>query len=428
MAGAMLTSSDSPIGIPSLQGYYYPGTSVMLQSGLIVYLKCNRNALGTTVEVEPMKRFSEAQASFKIVRQPITEPNLVGLNELVTTGKSVSISVDDIQELVFIFHAEKLIEDFPQAFLHGMENVFVCRYDHQGNTHDTERWATFPSDMEVYKANNIPCQNSDIWRSLIDIQYEMHKILGRVSEKQGLFSRNRSNLRLSLTSWYYIRRVCNRVPCHEGIRKSRKRLLSHGLQLSSVQKKASTSLIRFETEADIKKLVSLFGTTVVADVRKRRPRIGVTEGIDTNDAINVIVGESDRETPYVRLTSRNGVEFDYDGGELVIRVRYRLYQLQHSYITGEVTKCPSAILLDLIERNTTQGDESPEEDDDEVSIKEDDDFAIDGLLYRVLVSHRNSHVTSKCIYPIRGNNRLNELVRFDDLTTIRELINKNRIN
>jgi hypothetical protein len=142
-----------------------------------------------------------------------------GLNELVTTGKSLLISVDDIQELVFIFHVEKLTKYFPQAFLHGMENVFVCRYDHQCNTHDTERWPTLPSDMEVYKANNIPCQNSDIWRSIIDIQYEVHKILGRISKKQVFFpSRNRSNLRLPPTSWYYIRRVCDGIPRNEKIR------------------------------------------------------------------------------------------------------------------------------------------------------------------------------------------------------------------
>jgi hypothetical protein len=99
-------------------------------------------------------------------------------------------------------------------------------------------------------------------------------------------------------------------------------------------------------------------------MRKHQPRIGVTEAVDTNDAINSIIGESERENPYVRLTSRNEVDFDYNGGELVIPFRYRLYQLQHSGITGVVTKCPSTILLDLIERNTITHGENTEGDYD----------------------------------------------------------------
>jgi hypothetical protein len=88
----------------------------------------------------------------------------------------------------------------------------------------------------------------------------------------------------------------------------------------------------------------------------------------------------------------------YDGDELVITVQYQLYLLQHSCTTFELLECPSKLLQNLIQRTATDAEETfiidSTVDDKDMKINEDDEFAMNGLLYC------NNYVLAKCIYPI----------------------------
>jgi hypothetical protein len=204
-----LMQSDGPMLIPSLQGFFYPATFVRLYNGVIGCLRRSLRGAGyPMVELEIFTPFVEAERSFSISRRPIMEPSLMDIQEVVKSGGSSVVRVDEIEDLVFVFHMTQLTLDYPHAFLQGMRMVKLCRFDGNGDAIDPQQWATFPSDMECYKQYSIQCPNRDIWQSLVAIQCELHQMLGRLSEKQGMFSKNTGNLRFLPFAWHYILRAC----------------------------------------------------------------------------------------------------------------------------------------------------------------------------------------------------------------------------
>jgi hypothetical protein len=60
-------------------------------------------------------------------------------------------------------------------------------------------------------------------------------MLGRVSAKQGMFSKNTGNLRFLPIAWNYILRACGEATLCDGFVSSTKRALGLGLELLSVK-------------------------------------------------------------------------------------------------------------------------------------------------------------------------------------------------
>jgi hypothetical protein len=59
-----------------------------------------------------------------------------------------------------------------------------------------ELWRRFPSDYEEYIDYYPNCVPSTVWKALLATQQVFRKLLGRVSENQGMYPKGRSNLRL----------------------------------------------------------------------------------------------------------------------------------------------------------------------------------------------------------------------------------------
>jgi hypothetical protein len=423
-----LIPPDGPKYIPSVLGYYYPGTFVRLSRGLIGLFVCALPEVGsTTIQVEVLRPFDEAEYLFKIARNPIDDPNLVDVQEVVRSGVHKNVDVGEVEDIVFVFHLMKVTRDFPHVFIQGMQNVYLCRFNSEGHHVDPEHVASFPSEDARYIAYQIQCPNKDIWYAIVAMQGELRRLLGRISEKQGLFSKNKGCLRISPMAWNYMKRQCHgKIATREGTRYSYKRILENGLTLSSVKCTSPTSMLRFETTEEISVFTSIFGNTAVVDVRKRRPRKGEKKEIIRNDSINIVVGAVEREEPFTKRTSKDGIDFTYDGDELAINVRYSLYILQRNRLTRDLIECPCELLKNIIERKgATLAVSSSDDDSDVRSVNENDEFTIGDRLYRVVEVHRDSHVLAKCIYPIRGNEKLNTVERIDNVEHVKNLINNN---
>ena len=93
-----------------------------------------------------------------------------------------------------------------------------------------------------------------IWRSISVVQDVLMKMLNRVSERQGLFSRSREKLPLfPEESWFYFCRRAGIEPIKRSGRRVRQRLL-FGLKSQSKRVDTEVEILHFQTEEQLKKL------------------------------------------------------------------------------------------------------------------------------------------------------------------------------
>ena len=172
----------------------------------------------------------------------------------------------------------------------------------------------------------------------------------RSSEKQGSFSRVSSQVVVGKEPWQFllskvateIRPPIGRMACIS------KRVVEPGLLLTSKKQVYYSTMIRLETEGELRCLSSILGELLTTDVRKRRPKYRVIDSLHLHDAINVVAGSEERETPFRHRTYKQGIDFIYDGSNRVrIRMRYHRYQYAVPLVT------PSTIMTHAIQRKTT---------------------------------------------------------------------------
>jgi hypothetical protein len=142
---------------------------------VIARFHCVPRHLGDNViQIEELRQFKEAKA--------LDDPNLLNMTELVPSGVLIIYEVKHIIEVVFVF-----------KYLHvpimGMWNAYICRYDTSGLPLQALAYNAFLSNIVRYKVCNIICVNRLIWTSIVAIQEEMRRLLGQISEKQGIISR-----------------------------------------------------------------------------------------------------------------------------------------------------------------------------------------------------------------------------------------------
>jgi len=70
----------------------------------------------------------------------------------------------------------------------------------------------------------------------------------------------------------------------------------------------------FEMESNIDALIGILGETVITDIRKRKPKIGLAPAtLMSLDQVNVIVGKPVCEMPFCTRTKNDGVDLIFDG-------------------------------------------------------------------------------------------------------------------
>ena len=130
-----------------------------------------------------------------------------------------------------------------------------------------------------------------------------------------------------------------------------------GLKRESKSLKTTTYLLRFETEAQLCLLRSIFGDTVTCGVRRRRPKVGTSKYLQENDNLSFVVGYNETEVPFVKRTVRTGVDLRYDQRNLTVAIRYEKYQYTVDE-QGKSKSCPSAHLASTIDDVAACADDS----------------------------------------------------------------------
>lgn len=386
--------------------------------------------------VKLLLSFADALPFSQVNRTALDTRSLRDIPELVVSSETSEFASDDVT-LAFVFHYEQLDEQL--AYIQGMQNVYLVRFDRNGEDVPHSDFFSFPSLQTTFQG---VCLASSVWRSLVAIQEETHRLMGRVSERQGLFCEARGTVQgLPLPSWRYIQRIASGKEFVTTSRSQSKRIFLSDLEVASKRVKKACTLMRFKSHSDIYCLIRLLGDTAIADVRKRRPKLGTSHDLEQNDAINTIVGAPDNQPPalFERKTKSDGVDFEYieEDAMLHLTVRYRKYLVRRNS-NGILVNCPSAYLARLInmecvyrevENRGADADGDGGDDDDAAVVGDHQifvagaEFSYDDSLYRV-VEHRliEGKVYATCVYPKNQNPLFGVIRTVSDLSEIRRRI------
>ena len=146
---------------------------------------------------------------------------------------------------------------------------------------------------------------------------------------------------------YVVRRASPLVQPVEGQGSRVSAFTIGGMTRQSKSLKSTTYLLRFETEAQLSLLRSIFGDTVTCGIRRRRPKVGMSKFLRENDDLNVVVGSEEAETPFKKRTVQQGVDLRYDNRCIAVAIRYQKYQYTVD-ANGYPIDCPTAHLSTVI--------------------------------------------------------------------------------
>jgi hypothetical protein len=265
------------------------------------------------------------------------------------------------------------------------------------------------------------CFASHLWTQLVAIKLEVIKLLGRVSQSQGSFSKSRVRLpNVTKDTWFFLqyqfRDFFPQSGCATTSRARVCRVTETGLLLKAARINRECTVLRFETQEHLLRLSNVFGDGITCGQRCRLPRVAIPKRIATNDIINVVRG-ADSAVPFVYRTERDGIDLEYDGtSDLFLTVRYTRY----AYTPSNLEVC-DPLLFSLIHRcNPCESIE------DNSRIVSGSEFAdADGCLYRV-TGMDTTHIVATCFYPVCDNHLHGRSKRFD-VQLAKDLI-KERLN
>jgi hypothetical protein len=309
---------ETPVYIAKAKGLFSPGSFVELASGRVALLM-KTEGLGNSglphsdlphnlrpkrVKVALLHPFAIRQ--FSIDRSPCLSPDCRYVPELFISNDEVVVSTQEIERICFVFHPS--MPCLKLVCIQGMSAVFICRYNQSGEAIAMDSWRRFPSDYKEYIKYFPTCVPSTVWKAVSATQHVFRKLLGRVSENQGLYPKGRFNVRLSAEAWQYmIGKIEDSIPIRKAHRSTVKRSVRSGLVLTTERDSRSSVVYRFETRQDIQLLVKILGETAIADVRKRKPKLGMQLVLRGNDTINVVACSTVvREAKFARRNEEDG--------------------------------------------------------------------------------------------------------------------------
>jgi hypothetical protein len=436
---------DRLVPVASVSSYLSVGTFVQLDTKAVGRIIRTNSTKGTRIKASSEKDVTvnlfKAPADINfwavdLLYSPLTNPGVRHCTELVQSTEVLVVDKDKIVRVVFVFHVSYLLETCAFISIQGMSIAFVIRYCSDGSKVRDDYCLPFPSHYPIFACHIGECYSSRVWRGIILLQQEIWKILGRVSEKQGLFANGKGKLLVSADVFHYIKKFCisQNVPIQPPHPVKRyKRRIDTGYSVKAVTMATEAIMIRFETASDMLCFRYLFGEFANSNIRKKRPRINDDPtSLQENDAINLVVGKEERGQ-FTRRTADDGIDFVFDGYELVIKIRYRRYLYKVNRI-GTTVGCPCPVAVRLIQENghdeqghvANEDEESTLDDASEVvEIEEDSEFEFNGGLYRVQhLVNGGQAVSAICIHP---PNRADAQLTFDNLDLVRDLI-KERLN
>ena len=383
-----------------------------------------------SVRVNIFRYMKEAQQSEGFLCPDLVNVNhLRHLTEVVQTIEVRVVPTIDIVNLSFVFSMTSL-EDPSDLFFtcQGMVFAFLLRYrctivSTAGDVASTLQSALlvivpdgcclpFPSRYEDAKYND--CFAHRVWNNVITIKMEMTKLLGRYSQQQGLYGKERCRLsNITTETWGFLKLqfgnlvVGDSSSCCVGFSSRVRiyRVIESGLVVRAARVKRSCTIMRFETKTHLGQLCKVFGESVTAGQRCRLPKVASPKPLCTNDVVNVVCGSDNIEPVFNVRTVLDGIDLEFDGScELFITMRYRRYGY-----SSNLEGC-DPLLASLICRQPLMRSEDDYDSDDEsnnsyiIMMGSEFEDNIDGCLYRVIGVDSTTHVRAKCFYPRQHNN------------------------
>lgn len=324
------------------------------------------------------------------------------------------IKSEAIKSIALVFRPTAIEnEDFHP--MQGMFNVFLARYRSDNSLIPIDCCLPFPDEYPEYRL----CRSYAlrVFLELEEVKNAMSKILGRIAQSQGDNSRKSLTLQISKEAWMHIYRH-SLLGCKRTVSMWRpKRLFETGARLRSGHVGSNDAqLIRWETVAELQELLSLLGEGVLCNVRKRAKR-GKTKPLNMHDCFNVVTGSIEREAPFKRFTSNDGVDFIFDGDTTFrVTIRYRLYVHE-----GALSNVPCEYLKRFIKRQDTtvssevEVEDDHESDDDAYQLECGLQFQYQQRLYEVSNIWANGIVTCICTFP-RERQGHEILLPYNDVT------------
>jgi hypothetical protein len=306
--------------IPTCSILVPPDTTVRLADGRIARIIASQETMDETaaggvlngvppVQIQNFPTLSETQASFSIRHSAALSQELMWVPEIVFSSGPEDTAIVEaaaIVDIVFVFHVDTVMTEYPSMHFRGMRNVYLIRFYKSGEPLVEGDWTSFPYDSAAFHLI-FPTFSltKSIWNSLNVVNQGRHKILGRQTQNQRPRSKGRNQpVRISQETWDFGKRNSPGVEVNESVRKSVKRLCQSGLKISAGRVEQKQESLRFETVRHCTYLIGLLGETAIADVRKRRPKIGTSNCLHVGDVVNCILFSPEIEVPYKRYSSK----------------------------------------------------------------------------------------------------------------------------
>jgi hypothetical protein len=334
-----------PLYAPGLKNHLHIGSFVQLQDGDIVRV----------VSHEPGEHVvgnlfvkSKSPPPFTMPRHPVIR----GLSnqEVHQTLQKVHFEARHIEEIVFVFHADRVTSD--GIVLHGIGNAFICRFHCSDLVTgellllEADNFCSFPSDSEEFQLFDT-CYPYKVWTSVVQIQDTFRRMLSSRSEKQGMFvPRKMERLPFAIEGWGYL---CRRLKASLLPSKNCKPvsmpvpILLPGCSRTTVRRVKKAEGLFFQSTEQLDALCAVYGAMMLFGVRKARPKINEVHRLCVNDIINVLSCDHD-EDDSVACPSRIQLVMDR-GSILSVCLSYGRYQYSPSPSdNGKPQNCPSEML------------------------------------------------------------------------------------
>ena len=324
----------SLIRLPRSKELICPGTFVF-------YSRALGEDGGDSIDVGRIMRSPEStngSISLNIFRPPLPEEQIRPLHhstlsdviEVVQTTEVVELYPCNIIDVAFVFPCGSIMDHSNMLEVSGMELVRVLRGRVHENIFEEVFPPSFPSSydsfFQSYHANDDLCYRK--WSEVVlPIQALISRLLCRAFIGQGdNFCKHRSEAhQFTRFQWGWLSSffMSHGTPSRNVALFCRsKRLLVRPTAVFASSVQSACSIIRCETEAELKAVKLLFGKCCLVGLRDVAPSVQNSVLLQ-NSQCNVIIPNDHIENPFVLNTSRLGIDFEFSGTVLRVTVRYK---------------------------------------------------------------------------------------------------------
>ena len=268
---------------------------------------------------------------------PIQTGIPAGIEELVATTKYVVATPQDIIDVCFVFHMEDVENGIVNG--QGITNCYTYRYRY--NCEETvmqqltnvEYTPCFPSEMEEYTGEHSPsCTGSTLWYQMSSLQDDLFRILNRSGERQQ--TRYRQKFNFGTTLWRYLKYRTEGIVDEVELSHAKgniRTITTKGLKRNTVREKnkKKPTMLRFETNTQLKCLRSILGNSVTIGIRKRRPKLEESDTLLPPATLNIVVGNNadNKKNQSLPLTRIDFINSQKDSHLIIF---YDDYNLNHN--------------------------------------------------------------------------------------------------